>query len=103
MPLDGQGDGYTSYTWYSHPFVLRVLFGRNVAALGAINSYATISQPVDESFDLDDEALLSARYAAFADLALYALNSLIAGVRRSAKLYHVSDLRRDEDPHHPAR
>ena len=96
LPHDGQGEGFTSYTWYSHPFVLRVLFGRNVAALGAINSYATISQPVTEKLDLDDTAAMARLYSTFADLALNTLNTLIAAVRRHGKLYHVSDLRRDE-------
>src|SRR5512147_2727654 len=44
MPQNGQGEGFISYTWYDHPFVLRVTFGPGVASLGSINSLATIVQ-----------------------------------------------------------
>ncbi|NLG27322.1 MAG: hypothetical protein GX557_05395 [Chloroflexi bacterium] len=96
LPGDGQGEGFASYTWYSHPFVLRVLFGRSVAAMGAVNSYATISQQLDAGVSLEDEPTLLRRVDAFADAALETLNTLIARVRRSGRIYHVSDLRRDE-------
>jgi len=96
LPVDGQGDGWASYTWYSHPFVLRAIFGRNVAAMGAINSYATVSQPLRAACDPSDEPALLRQMSVFADSALQTLNALIAVVRRSARIYHVSDLRRDE-------
>ena len=47
MPKGGAGEGFTSYTWDDHPFVLRVVFGRNVAALGSINSCVTIVRPLE--------------------------------------------------------
>ncbi len=96
IPRDGQGEGFTTYTWYDHPFVLRVLFGRNVASLGAINSYATILEPLADDIDLDDEATLGPIRERFSEAALAVLNDLIAVVRRKARLYHVSDLRRDD-------
>jgi hypothetical protein len=96
LPLRGEGEGYTSYSWYDHPFVLRVIFGRNIASLGSINSSGTVIQPLvislaearSDGFDLvrDD----------FATAALAAFNNLIAVVRGKAKLYHVFDLRRDD-------
>ncbi|NLG49650.1 MAG: hypothetical protein GX552_06025 [Chloroflexi bacterium] len=96
IPKSGEGDGFTSYTWYDHPFVLRVLFGRNVASLGAINSCATVAQPIPEGIDLKDERALGPLREAFAQVALTALNNVIAVVRRKARLYHILDLRRDE-------
>lgn len=96
LPVDGQAEGWSSYTWYSHPFVLRAIFGRNVAAMGAINSYATLRQPLAGPYDPTDEPALLRQMSAFAEAALGTLNALIAVVRRSARIYHVSDLRRDE-------
>ena len=96
IPEGGQGEGFTSYTWYDHPFVLRVSFGRNVASLGSINSCATIVRPLTDDLDLDDERELAPIRDHFAGMALAALNSLIAAVRRKARLYHVFDLRRED-------
>jgi hypothetical protein len=95
IPPSGQGDGLTTYTWYDHPFVLRVVFGRNVAALGAINSSATVAEPLPQGLTLQDPDL-GALLETFANEALVAFNSIIAVVRRQARLYHVFDLRRDD-------
>lgn len=95
IPPSGQGEGLTTYTWYDHPFVLRVVFGRNVAALGAINSSATIAEPLPQGVTLDHPDLLQL-LESFADEALVAFNSIIAVVRRQARLYHIFDLRRDD-------
>ncbi|MHB0859418.1 MAG: hypothetical protein ACYC5M_17855 [Anaerolineae bacterium] len=96
IPSSGQGRGFVSYTWYDHPFVLRVLFGHNVASLGSINSLATIVHPLTGDLDLHDEGALNTLREPFAEKALEALNSLISVVRRRARLYHVFDLRRDD-------
>jgi hypothetical protein len=96
IPTSGQGEGFTSYTWYDHPFVLRVVFGRYVASLGSINSCATIARPLPATLGLDDEAALAPLRAEFSRVALAALNNLIAVVRRQARLYHVFDLQRDD-------
>lgn len=96
IPERGEGNGFTTYTWYDHPFVLRVAFGRNVAALGSINSCATIVRSLSDDIDIDDEEALSRVREEFSRLALAALNNLIAVVRRKARLYHVFDLRRDD-------
>jgi hypothetical protein len=96
IPQDGETAGFTSYTWYDHPFVLRVLFGRNVASLGSINSCATIIRPLSDGFDLEDRARLDALRDSFAAGSLHALNALIAAVRHKARIYHVFDLRRDD-------
>ncbi|MBC7235710.1 MAG: hypothetical protein H5T69_07690 [Chloroflexi bacterium] len=96
IPKRGQGEGFTSYTWYDHPFVLRVVFGRHVASLGSINSCATVVEPLPSESILDDERELDRRRQAFGERALAAFNNLIAAVRRKAKLYHVFDLRRDD-------
>jgi hypothetical protein len=96
IPPRGEGEGFTSYTWYDHPFVLRVVFGRNMAALGSINSCATIARALPAEFDLDDAPGLAALQTSFAEQALDALNNLIAVVRHQAHLYHVSDLRRED-------
>ena len=96
IPANGEGEGFTSYSWYDHPFVLRVLFGRNVASLGSINSYASILQPLPDDLDLDERAALEPKREEFAALALTALNNLIAIVRHKARLYHVFDLRRED-------
>jgi hypothetical protein len=96
IPSSGEGEGFTSYSWYDHPFVLRVLFGRNVASLGSINSYVSIVRPLPEALNLSDSAALEAEREEFGDLALMALNNLIAVVRHRAKLYHMFDLRRDD-------
>ncbi|HHX42381.1 MAG TPA: hypothetical protein GX714_00115 [Chloroflexi bacterium] len=96
IPQNGETDGFTSYTWYDHPFVLRVLFGRNVASLGSINSCATILQMLPDDLDLEDHERLDALRDAFSAQALVALNTLIAAVRHKARLYHVFDLRRDD-------
>lgn len=96
IPPHGTGEGWTTYTWYDHPFVLRATFGRNVASLGSINSWAMLSRPVAEGLDLQDEAAIGAVRDTFADLALQALNELVAIVRRKARLFQVFDLRRDD-------
>jgi hypothetical protein len=96
LPKAGVGEGFTSYTWYDHPFVLRVVFGRNVAALGSINSCATIVRPLPADLNLASDAALERIRAPFAELALEAFNNLIAIVRYKAHLYHISDLRRDD-------
>jgi len=96
IPKNGQGEGFTTYTWYDHPFVLRVVFGRNVASLGSINSSATIVERLEKGFDIYDETAMGTRRDAFAAQALTALNNLISAVRRKARLYHVFDLRRDD-------
>jgi hypothetical protein len=95
IPASGQGPGLTTYTWYDHPFVLRVVFGRNVASLGSINSSATVARPLADDADWRGEAgaLLC---AAFAVDALAACNSIIAVVRRQGRLHHVFDLRRED-------
>jgi hypothetical protein len=96
IPMDGAGQGFTYYTWYDHPFVLRVAFGRNVASLGSINSCATIAHPLPHDLDPSNERQLVPLRQAFAEGALEALNKLIAIVRRRARLYHVFDLRRED-------
>lgn len=96
IPARGQGEGFTTYTWYDHPFVLRVVFGRNVASLGSINSCATIAQPLPAGFDLENGSGIDDERRVFSEMALGALNNLIAVVRRKARLYHVFDLRRDD-------
>ncbi len=96
LPEQGAGEGYTTYTWYDHPFVLRVVFGRNVAALGSINSGATIVRYVPDTLELSDNADLNEMRDTFAEEALEALNNLVAVVRRKARLYHLFDLRRDD-------
>jgi len=93
IPADGLGDGWTSYTWYDHPFVLRVAFGRNVASLGTLNSCATIARSLPDGQDLDRASEL---IEPFGEVALTALNNLIAVVRRKARLYQVFDLRRED-------
>ncbi|MBM3188298.1 MAG: hypothetical protein FJZ90_06190 [Chloroflexi bacterium] len=96
IPDGGLGEGLTTYTWYDHPFVLRVLFGRNVASLGSINSSATIAEPLTDEAILRDQRALSGVYQALSERALAALNNLIAVVRHKARLHHVSDLRRED-------
>jgi hypothetical protein len=96
LPDRGIGAGFTTYTWYDHPFVLRAAFGRNVAALGSINSSATIVSPLPNELDLGDTRSLNLARDGFAEIALYALNNLVAAVRRLAHLYHVVDLQRDD-------
>lgn len=96
IPGDGQGEGFTTYTWYDHPFVLRVVFGRNVASLGSINSCATIVRPLPDGMDIMLEETIAPLREQFSQVALEALNHLIAVVRHKARLYHVFDLRRDD-------
>ncbi len=96
IPADGQAEGFTSYTWYDHPFVLRVLFGRNVASLGSINSCATIVRHLADGLDFEYEPSVAPLREQFSQVALEALNRLIAAVRHKARLYHVFDLRRDD-------
>jgi len=96
LPKDGHGEGFSSYTWYDHPFVLRVTFGRNVASLGSINSSATIVRPLPDDVDVSQQEALTPLRDEFAEMALDALNNLIAIVRRKARLYHVFDLQRDD-------
>jgi hypothetical protein len=93
IPTNGLAEGWTSYTWYDHPFVLRVAFGRNVASLGTLNSCATVARPLPGDQDIDKtEPLIEP----FGELALMAFNNLIAVVRRKARLYQVFDLRRED-------
>ncbi len=96
IPSDGQGEGFTSYTWYDHPFVLRATFGRNVAALGSINSCATIFRPLPDDLDVRDASAIGPVRERFAELALNAFNNLVGAARLKARLYHVFDLRRDD-------
>lgn len=96
IPEGGEGEGFTSYTWYDHPFVLRVAFGRNVASLGSVNSGATIIRPLPGDMDPDDESALSPVRQRFSEMALAAFNNLIALVRRRARLYQVFDLWRED-------
>ena len=96
LPSSGQGEGFTSYTWYDHPFVLRVAFGRNVAALGSINSCATLALPVPENVDASDAKQIVPLRDQFVADAIEALNRLISVVRRRARIYHVFDLSRDD-------
>ncbi|MFH1086706.1 MAG: hypothetical protein V1772_13205 [Chloroflexota bacterium] len=96
IPPSGEGQGFTTYTWYDHPFVLRVTFGRNVAALGSINSCATIVRPLPSTLRIEDAAALEAVRGPFAETALEALNALVAVVRHKARLYAIADLRRDD-------
>ena len=86
----------TTYTWYDHPFVLRVLFGKDRAALGSINSGATILRRLPDEVNLRNQDELAAARDLFATEALSALNNLVAVVRRKARLYHLFDLRRDD-------
>jgi len=94
--LDEGQASTTAYTWYDHPFVLRVLFGENRAALGSINSGATVVRRLPEDLDLAAPEQLHAARDRFAIEALEALNNLVAVIRRKAKLYHLFDLRRDD-------
>ncbi len=96
IPQGTQGEGWTFYTWYDHPFVLRLAFGRNVASLGSINSCATMVRPMPDEVHIGDDKALASLLADFSELALGALNNLIAVVRREAKLYRIFDLRRDD-------
>ncbi|MHB1318250.1 MAG: hypothetical protein ACYCYF_06495, partial [Anaerolineae bacterium] len=86
----------TTYTWYDHPFVLRVMFGKDRAALGSINSGATIVRRLPEGVDMRDPDSVDAAREVFGVEALDALNNLVAVVRRKARLYHLYDLRRDD-------
>lgn len=95
LAAQDQAEGLTSYSWYDHPFVLRVVFGRNIASLGSINSSGTIVLPLEADCDWRAGAFDALRDT-FAAQALAALNNLIAVVRGKAKLYHVFDLRRDD-------
>ena len=96
IPQGLQGEGWTFYTWYDHPFVLRLAFGRNVASLGSINSCATIVRHIAAGGGAHDESALAPLLKDFPELALAALNNLVAIVRREARLYQVFDLRRDD-------
>jgi len=95
-PGGSEGDAGTSYTWYDHPFVLRVVFGGDGASLGSIGSSASILRPLPDDADIDDQATLAGMREDFSEVALDALNHLIAVVRRKARLYRVLDLRRDD-------
>jgi|GEM_PF-918683 len=86
----------TTYTWYDHPFVLRVMFGGDHAALGSINSSATIIRRLPEDIDLNSLEELDPARDLFASEALEVLNNLVAVVRRKARLFHIYDLRRDD-------
>jgi len=96
LPASGLGEGFTTYTWYDHPFVLRVAFGRNVAALGSISSCATLALPVPPEVDASDLTRVAPLRERFCDEALAVLNRLIYVVRRRARIYHVLDLSRED-------
>ncbi|MFP3895612.1 MAG: hypothetical protein ACLFV5_02075 [Anaerolineales bacterium] len=96
IPEGGEGEGFTSYTWYDHPFVLRVVFGRNVASLGSVNSGATVIRPLPDDIDPREEGALSPVRQRFSEMALAAFNKLIALVRRRARLHQVFDLWRED-------
>jgi len=89
-------EGATSYTWYDHPFVLQVVFDRDGASLGSISSCASIVRPLPDDAHLGDREGLNALRDAFSDVALDALNHLIAVVRIHARLHRILDLRRDD-------
>jgi hypothetical protein len=93
LPEHGIGEGFTSYTWYDHPFVLRAVFGHNVASLGSINSTATVVRYLTPQ-DAADLQLMDQTRTRFAETALAALNNLVAAVRQQARLYRVFDLER---------
>lgn len=95
IPPSGIGEGFTTYTWYDHPFILRVVFGQNVAALGSINSSVTIVRRLDGD-DLPNPQELDRLRDGFADHALQAMNKLVAVVRLQGRIYHLNDLRRDD-------
>jgi hypothetical protein len=95
LAAQDQAEGLTSYSWYDHPFVLRVVFGRNIASLGSINSSGTIVQSLTPDADWRSERF-DAQRDAFATESLAAFNNFVAVVRGKAKLYHVFDLRRDD-------
>ncbi len=96
LPRMEQVEGLTSYSWYDHPFVLRVVFGPSIASLGSINSSGTIVQPLPPDADWHSPGSIDEQRDAFAMSALAAFNNLIAVVRGKAKLYHIFDLRRDD-------
>jgi hypothetical protein len=96
IPHHGQGEGFISYTWYDHPFVLRVTFGPGVASLGSINSNATIIQHLPEYFDLQNQEAFARQHEEFAANSLNAFNNLITIMRRQARLYHLHDLTRGD-------
>lgn len=96
IPKDGLGDGFTSYTWYDHPFVLRVVFGRNVASLGSLNSCATLVEVLPEGTDISSRERVTRQQERFAQQALAALNDLIAVVRSHGRLYEAFDLTRED-------
>jgi hypothetical protein len=96
IPHYGQGEGFLSYTWYDHPFVLRVAFGPGIASLGSINSSATIIFPLPEDFDLNHQDAFTVQHEEFAANSLDTLNSLITIMRRQARLYNLHDLTRGD-------
>ncbi len=96
LPHDRFDDRFTSYTWYDHPFLLQVIFGRNVAALGSVSSMATVVKPLPASVMRADARELDRRMEAFARVAMRAYNKLIAAVRRRAHLYQLLDLARED-------
>ncbi|MHB9032728.1 MAG: hypothetical protein ACYC6L_06745 [Anaerolineae bacterium] len=96
LPQNGQGEGFISYTWYDHPFVLRVAFGPGVASLGSINSLATIVQRLDETLEPDSSIFETTLYQDFAQNSLEAFNFLIGVMRRKSRLYHLHDLMRSD-------
>jgi hypothetical protein len=96
LPRDRFDDRFTSYTWYDHPFLLQVVFGRNVAALGSVSSMATVVEPLPISLKDIDQRELGRRMEAFAQVAMGACNKVIAAVRRRAHLYQLLDLIRED-------
>jgi hypothetical protein len=96
IPQHGQGEGFLSYTWYDHPFVLRVAFGPGIASLGSINSNATIIYHLPEDYNRENQDACNVQHEDFAANSLDALNNLITIMRRQARLYNLHDLSRGD-------
>ncbi|MGI6380556.1 MAG: hypothetical protein ACOX2R_07280 [Anaerolineae bacterium] len=96
LPQGRIDDRFTSYTWYDHPFLLQVVFGRNVAALGSISSMATVVEPLPRRGLRGSSAVLDERMERFGQRAMHACNTVIAAVRRRAHLYQLLDLTRED-------
>lgn len=96
LPQQRFDDRFTSYTWYDHPFLLQVVFGRNVAALGSVSSMATVVEPLPAEYLRASSDELNRWMEAFGHRAMRACNKLIAAVRRRAHLYQLLDLIRED-------
>jgi hypothetical protein len=96
LPQGRIDDRFTSYTWYDHPFLLQVVFGRNVAALGSISSMATVVEPLPRARMRADLQEMDQRMERFGGRAMRACNTIIAAVRRRAHLYQLLDLTRED-------